>query len=79
MGIGVTVHSSTFHPDVWEAYLDESGQADDTPLDHQVEFVLTRWGDAVAAAVADADAEAKLHAIDRDSIRRLLGWDPGEG
>ena len=79
MGMGVTAHSSTFHPDVWEAYLDGSEEADDTPLEHQVEFVVTRWGDAVEATAADDDAETKLQAIDRDSIRRLLGRDPGKG
>lgn len=79
VGVGITAFDSTFHPDVWEAYLNGLDRANDSSLEHQVDFLVTRWADARRAAMADADAEGTLRAIDREFVRRLLGWDPGPG
>lgn len=74
VGIGLDTMSDTYHPDEWEAWLDRfelAGELSD--LEHQVEFVTTRWVDAAMSAQRLSDAEQQIRAIGIDYVRRRFG------
>jgi hypothetical protein len=74
IGIGLESMSATYHPDEWEAWQDNFDLADDlSDLDHQIDFVTTRWPDIAANAGHSADAEAQIRAIGVDFVRRRFG------
>jgi hypothetical protein len=74
LAIGIVGMSDTYHPDEWEAWLDGFELAGDlSSLDHQVEFIIERWGEAIAAARMLDDAEAQIRAIGVDYVRRRFG------
>lgn len=73
LGIGLVDFADTFHPDIWETYLDGSPVEGVTSLDHQAAFVERRWAAALQAAATDRQCEAKLQAIDQEYVRHFLG------
>lgn len=74
IGIGLGSMSATYHPDEWEAWhgrFDLAGDLSD--LDHQIDFVTTRWLEVAADAGHSSDTEAQIRAIGVDFVRRRFG------
>lgn len=74
IGIGLESMSATYHPDEWEAWdglFDLTGDLSD--LDHQTDFVTTRWSEVASNARHTPDAEAHIRAIGVDYVRRRFG------
>ena len=74
IGIGLEFMSALYHADEWEAWHGHFELAGDlSDLDHQVDFVTTRWPEVAASAGRSADAEAQIRAIGVDFVRRRFG------
>jgi hypothetical protein len=74
VAIGTPNMSETFHPDEFEAWIDGFPLAGDlSDLDHQVEFITSRWSQVRAAVVGAPRAEDEVRAIGQDYVRRRFG------
>jgi hypothetical protein len=77
--IGLVTMKEDHHPDGWEAYLDGVALGNDvSDLDHQVDFIVTRWQNAIEKASTSPDAEARVRRIEDDDVRRRFGFSPPE-
>lgn len=78
IAVGLPSMSETFHSDEFEAWLDGfplAGELSD--IDHQVEFITTRWNEVEIAVLANPDAENEIKAIGQAYVRRRFG-EPGD-
>lgn len=77
LSAGLEGMDSEFHPDEWEAWLDGFDLAGElSTLEHQVDFLTSRWSCALAAARTIAHAEDEIRAIGRDYMYRRFGFRP---
>jgi hypothetical protein len=75
--LGMRGMSRSYPPDTWEAWLDRLPRAGEpSDLDHQVEFIKSRWAEAMARAKIDPLAERELHEIGEDWVHREFGVPP---
>ena len=79
LSLGVDPMPNAYHPDEWEAWLDRLPLGRHlSPIDQQVEFIVSRWARALARASSDfATAQIELETIGLDWVERRFGWRPG--
>lgn len=75
--LGIGLGGETFHPEQWEAWLDDYPLAGDlADLDHQVGFIVHRWQTAIEQACERPGAIDEIRAIGDDWVFRKFGFSP---